>query len=119
MTIRPDLAKLSPPIAFIDRNMTEADGLVPAAVEFIRGFLPGGFEVGQEIRCEDEAGRLHIAFVERVEQELLFLRLAPTRLAWNVDRSVYLHGPDRLVIAPPIDQPHLPVHTNPSRWVVV
>lgn len=116
MTAGP-FTSIGPPLAFIDPNMVEDNGLVPAAIEFIRGFRPARFVPGQEIRANDEDGNIYSAVVERVEPELLFLRLAPVQAVWRVHRSAYLPRSSQ-VIEPSGEQPHRVVRAAHSPWVL-
>jgi len=116
MTAGP-FTSIGPPLAFIDPNMVEDDGLVPAAIEFIRGFRPARFVPGQEIRAKDEDGNLFLALVERVEPELLFLRLEPVQAIWRVRRSAYLPHSSH-VIEPSGEQPRRAIRAAHSPWVL-
>lgn len=117
MTTSGPFTFISPPLAFIDPNMVEDDGLVPAAIEFIRGFRSARFVPGQEIRAKDEDGNIYSALVERVEPELLFLRVAPLQAIWLVHRSAYLARSSH-VIEPSGEQPHRVVRAAHSPWVL-
>lgn len=87
-----NMCVISPAIAVIDRNMVEDDGLIPAATEFVRGFLSGPLEVGQLVQAEDEDGVIAAALIERVAPGLVFLRVEP-QPAWHADEFPYSHSP--------------------------
>ena len=117
MTTAAPFTSIGPPLAFIDPNMIEDDGLVPAAIEFIRGFLAARFVPGQEIRAKDEDENLYSAVVVRVEPALLFLRLVPTHALWRVHPSAYSPRSSRVIKASG-EQPHRVVRAADSPWVL-
>jgi len=81
---------ISPPIAQIDTNMVEPDGLVLAALAHVRGFRFATITVGQEIEAEDQDGNHLRAIVERFEGEFLLLRLQHAHGAWSFDAPTHL-----------------------------
>jgi len=106
----------SPLVAFIDPNMIEPDGLTPAATEFLRGLRLAPLALGQSIRAVDEDGQVYEAILERIEGELLFLRVTPIAQGWQVIPfafSAITRDPQ-----PTGGESNLPVHVEPNPWVL-
>ena len=118
------LIRFSPPSAYIVPNMIGADGLIPAAREYVTGFRRlGGFRVGQPIRAYDEDGNGYSGQIARVERDLLYLAITERDASWEIEHSRYLDvlpgATAYRPIGPSEAAPGPALQADPSRWVRV
>jgi hypothetical protein len=117
------LIRFSPPRAYIDPNMIDVDGLIPAAREFVTGFRRlGGFRVGQPIQAYDEDGNAYSGQIARVEPAVLHLDIIVREPISHMEPSSYLNvvhvgvaqNADPSKAAPGPD-----LQLDANRWVLV
>lgn len=106
----------SVPVAFVDPNMVGRDGLIPAAVEFVTGFIVEPLAVGSVIRARDEDGVTYTATIQRVAGDLLYLLLQPPAQSWPPAGQSPIAAPIRLTSAS--TQVSLRMETRGSEYLV-
>ena len=115
--------QFSPPSAFIDPNMIDANGLIPAARRYLTGLRrPGGFRVGQPIRAYDEDGNTYAGHIARVERDLLYLHISVRQPNWELQPSRYVNVSQFGSMAHDVKPSRaygLSLRTDTSRWVLV
>ena len=106
----------SPLVAFIDPNMIEPSGLIPSALQFLRGLRTAPIAPGDVIHATDEDGEIYSAVIERVERGLLYLRVTP--LSSNQSIQTFAFTPI-LAMPTPDQDARTFVHIEPNPWVLI
>jgi hypothetical protein len=106
----------SPLVAFIDPNMIEPNGLIPSAMQFLRGLRIAPIAPGDVIHATDEDGEMYSAVIERVERGLIYLRVTPLSRKQSI--QTYAFTPI-LAMPTPDQDARRSVHIEPNPWVLV